>query len=89
MSYYCMFPPPPECGPPLLQELGYQHGKTLFDVWQRSGVVDSMLKDRRQEEFHRTRTGHVSTRTTKYAHFEVQTLEPCTQSLTYAYFCVL
>lgn len=44
-----------------IAELGYQHGKTLFDVWQRSGVVDSMLKDRHQEEFHRTRTGHVVT----------------------------
>ncbi|KAG8011645.1 Patatin-like phospholipase domain-containing protein 7, partial [Nibea albiflora] len=44
-----------------IAEVGYQHGKTLFDVWQRSGVVDSMLKDRHQEEFHRTKTGHVVT----------------------------
>uniref|UniRef100_A0A3Q1EXV6 lysophospholipase n=2 Tax=Acanthochromis polyacanthus TaxID=80966 RepID=A0A3Q1EXV6_9TELE len=44
-----------------IADVGYQHGKTLFDVWQRSGVVDSMLKDRHQEEFHRTRTGHVVT----------------------------
>uniref|UniRef100_A0A672HKN9 Patatin-like phospholipase domain containing 7b n=1 Tax=Salarias fasciatus TaxID=181472 RepID=A0A672HKN9_SALFA len=43
-----------------IAEVGYQHGKTLFDVWQRSGVVDSMLKDRHQEEFHKTRAGHVS-----------------------------
>uniref|UniRef100_A0AAQ5ZLA1 lysophospholipase n=1 Tax=Amphiprion ocellaris TaxID=80972 RepID=A0AAQ5ZLA1_AMPOC len=43
-----------------IADVGYQHGKTLFDVWQRSGVVDSMLKDRHQEEFHKTRTGHVS-----------------------------
>uniref|UniRef100_A0A8C9Y782 lysophospholipase n=1 Tax=Sander lucioperca TaxID=283035 RepID=A0A8C9Y782_SANLU len=43
-----------------IAEVGYQHGKTLFDVWQRSGVVDSMLKDRHQEEFHKTKTGHVS-----------------------------
>uniref|UniRef100_A0A672HK95 lysophospholipase n=1 Tax=Salarias fasciatus TaxID=181472 RepID=A0A672HK95_SALFA len=41
-----------------IAEVGYQHGKTLFDVWQRSGVVDSMLKDRHQEEFHKTRAGH-------------------------------
>uniref|UniRef100_A0A669D2X0 lysophospholipase n=1 Tax=Oreochromis niloticus TaxID=8128 RepID=A0A669D2X0_ORENI len=39
-----------------IAEVGYQHGKTLFDVWQRSGVVDSMLKDRHQEEFHKTKT---------------------------------
>uniref|UniRef100_A0AAX7T5E0 lysophospholipase n=1 Tax=Astatotilapia calliptera TaxID=8154 RepID=A0AAX7T5E0_ASTCA len=25
-----------------IAEVGYQHGKTLFDVWQRSGVVDSI-----------------------------------------------
>uniref|UniRef100_A0A8C2WBD3 lysophospholipase n=1 Tax=Cyclopterus lumpus TaxID=8103 RepID=A0A8C2WBD3_CYCLU len=44
-----------------IAEVGYQHGKTLFDVWRRSGVVDSMLKDRHQEEFHKTKTGHVVT----------------------------
>uniref|UniRef100_A0A671UML1 lysophospholipase n=1 Tax=Sparus aurata TaxID=8175 RepID=A0A671UML1_SPAAU len=43
-----------------IAEVGYQHGKTLFDVWQRSGVVDSMMKDRHQEEFHKTKTGHVT-----------------------------
>uniref|UniRef100_A0A671UMR8 lysophospholipase n=1 Tax=Sparus aurata TaxID=8175 RepID=A0A671UMR8_SPAAU len=25
-----------------IAEVGYQHGKTLFDVWQRSGVVDTI-----------------------------------------------
>ncbi|KAG7234276.1 hypothetical protein INR49_005237 [Caranx melampygus] len=44
-----------------ITEVGYHHGKTLFDVWQRSRVVDSMLKDRHQEEFHKTKTGHVVT----------------------------
>ncbi|XP_047448078.1 patatin-like phospholipase domain-containing protein 7 [Mugil cephalus] len=44
-----------------IAEVGYQHGNTLFDVWQRSTVVDSMLKDRHQEEFHKTKTGHVVT----------------------------
>ncbi|KAF7659022.1 hypothetical protein LDENG_00004540 [Lucifuga dentata] len=44
-----------------IAEVGYQHGKTLFDVWQRGGVVASMLKDRHQEEFHKTKTGHVVT----------------------------
>lgn len=44
-----------------IAEVGYQHGKTLFDVWQRSGVVDSMMKDRHQEEFHKTKTAHVVT----------------------------
>lgn len=37
-------------------EVGYQHGKTVFDVWCRSGVVEKMLKDRHQEEFHNTQS---------------------------------
>uniref|UniRef100_A0A6Q2ZL20 lysophospholipase n=1 Tax=Esox lucius TaxID=8010 RepID=A0A6Q2ZL20_ESOLU len=45
----------------VLCEVGYQHGKTLFDVWSRSGVVDKMMKDRHQEEFHKTRSGNVVT----------------------------
>ncbi|XP_067087723.1 patatin-like phospholipase domain-containing protein 7 isoform X1 [Osmerus mordax] len=43
-----------------IAEVGYQHGKTLFDVWLRSGVVDKMLKDRHQEEFHKTKSGNVT-----------------------------
>lgn len=39
-----------------MQEVGYQHGKTVFDVWSRSGVVEKMLKDRHQEEFHNTQS---------------------------------
>uniref|UniRef100_A0A8D0CXS3 lysophospholipase n=1 Tax=Sander lucioperca TaxID=283035 RepID=A0A8D0CXS3_SANLU len=37
-----------------IAEVGYQHGKTVFDVWIRSGVVEKMLKDRHQEEFFNT-----------------------------------
>ncbi|XP_078808606.1 patatin-like phospholipase domain-containing protein 7 isoform X4 [Oryzias latipes] len=44
-----------------IADVGYQHGKTLFDVWQRSGVVSSMMKDRHQEDFHKTKAGHVVT----------------------------
>ncbi|KAM9858189.1 LOW QUALITY PROTEIN: patatin-like phospholipase domain-containing protein 7 [Aulostomus maculatus] len=44
-----------------IAEVGYEHGKTLFDVWRRSGVIDKMLKDRHQEEFHRTKSSHVVT----------------------------
>ncbi|XP_029470328.1 patatin-like phospholipase domain-containing protein 7 isoform X3 [Rhinatrema bivittatum] len=29
-------------------EVGYQHGKTVFDVWSRSEVIDKMLKDKQQ-----------------------------------------
>uniref|UniRef100_A0A669BP90 lysophospholipase n=1 Tax=Oreochromis niloticus TaxID=8128 RepID=A0A669BP90_ORENI len=39
-----------------IAEVGYQHGKTVFDVWRRSGVVEKMLKDRHQEEFHNTQS---------------------------------
>ncbi|KAJ8413821.1 hypothetical protein AAFF_G00064190 [Aldrovandia affinis] len=42
-----------------IAEVGYQHGKTLFDVWSRSGVVDKMLKDRHQEEFHNTKSNNL------------------------------
>uniref|UniRef100_A0A8C4DII2 lysophospholipase n=1 Tax=Dicentrarchus labrax TaxID=13489 RepID=A0A8C4DII2_DICLA len=39
-----------------IAEVGYQHGKTVFDVWGRSGVVEKMLKDRHQEDFHNTQS---------------------------------
>ncbi|KAK7895628.1 hypothetical protein WMY93_020953 [Mugilogobius chulae] len=39
-----------------IAEVGYHHGKTVFDVWCRSGVVENMLKDRHQEEFHNTQS---------------------------------
>uniref|UniRef100_A0A452H8U2 lysophospholipase n=1 Tax=Gopherus agassizii TaxID=38772 RepID=A0A452H8U2_9SAUR len=31
-----------------VKEVGYQHGKTVFNVWGRSGVLDKMLKDRQE-----------------------------------------
>ncbi|XP_030062468.1 patatin-like phospholipase domain-containing protein 7 [Microcaecilia unicolor] len=31
-----------------ISEVGYQHGKTVFDVWTRSEVIDKMLKDRQE-----------------------------------------
>lgn len=36
--------------------MGYQHGKTVFDVWRRSGVVEKMMKDRHQEESRNTQS---------------------------------
>ncbi|XP_030647689.1 patatin-like phospholipase domain-containing protein 7 [Chanos chanos] len=44
-----------------IAEVGHQHGKTVFDVWCRSGVVENMLKDRHQEEFHKTKSTNVLT----------------------------
>ncbi|KPP70260.1 hypothetical protein Z043_110922, partial [Scleropages formosus] len=43
-----------------IAEVGYQHGKTVFDVWRRSGVMDKMLKDRHHEH-HNTKSSHVVT----------------------------
>nr|XP_033815856.1 patatin-like phospholipase domain-containing protein 7 [Geotrypetes seraphini] len=31
-----------------ISEVGYQHGKTVFDVWQKNKVIDKMLKDRQE-----------------------------------------
>ncbi|KAI2651495.1 Patatin-like phospholipase domain-containing protein 7 [Labeo rohita] len=44
-----------------ISEVGYQHGKTVFDVWCRSGVVEKMMKDRHQEEFHKTQSSNLVT----------------------------
>ncbi|XP_021269320.1 patatin-like phospholipase domain-containing protein 7 [Numida meleagris] len=35
-------------------EVGYQHGKTVFGVWSRSGVLEKMLRDR--QETYKTKT---------------------------------
>uniref|UniRef100_A0A8C3KMZ2 lysophospholipase n=1 Tax=Calidris pygmaea TaxID=425635 RepID=A0A8C3KMZ2_9CHAR len=42
-------------------EVGYQHGKTVFNVWCRSGVLDNMLKDRQE-----TTCGNVTCPTTSF-----------------------
>ncbi|KAM9447170.1 patatin-like phospholipase domain-containing protein 7 [Clarias gariepinus] len=44
-----------------IADVGYQHGKTVFDLWCRSGVVEKMLKDRHQEEFHKSKGTNVVT----------------------------
>uniref|UniRef100_A0A9R1SSQ6 Patatin-like phospholipase domain containing 7b n=2 Tax=Cyprinus carpio TaxID=7962 RepID=A0A9R1SSQ6_CYPCA len=43
-----------------IADVGYQHGKTVFDVWCRSGVRETMLKDQHQEEFHKSRSTNVT-----------------------------
>ncbi|XP_062398636.1 patatin-like phospholipase domain-containing protein 7 isoform X2 [Sardina pilchardus] len=44
-----------------IADVGYQHGKTVFSVWGRSGVVETMLKDWHQEEFHKTKNSNALT----------------------------
>ncbi|CAL8278047.1 unnamed protein product [Merluccius merluccius] len=39
-----------------IAEVGYQHGKTVFDVWSRSGVVEKMMKDRHLDDFRNTQS---------------------------------
>ncbi|TRY81936.1 hypothetical protein DNTS_013393 [Danionella cerebrum] len=43
-----------------IADVGYQHGKTVFDVWCRSGVRETILKDQHQEEFHKSRSTNVT-----------------------------
>lgn len=36
----------PVLGPLCVQEVGYQHGRTVFGIWTRGGVLEKMLQDR-------------------------------------------
>ncbi|XP_075026590.1 patatin-like phospholipase domain-containing protein 7 isoform X3 [Calonectris borealis] len=45
-------------------EVGYQHGKTVFNVWCRSGVRDKMLRDR--QETCKSKTDNVTCPTTSF-----------------------
>ncbi|XP_051893440.1 patatin-like phospholipase domain-containing protein 7 [Pristis pectinata] len=43
-----------------IAEVGYQHGKTLFELWNRNGVIDNMLKDRPIDNVAKTRPSDVT-----------------------------
>ncbi|KFU87141.1 Patatin-like phospholipase domain-containing protein 7, partial [Chaetura pelagica] len=45
-------------------EVGYQHGKTVFNVWCRSGVLDTMLTDR--QETCKSKTENMTCPTTSF-----------------------
>ncbi|XP_068270188.1 patatin-like phospholipase domain-containing protein 7 isoform X4 [Nyctibius grandis] len=45
-------------------EVGYQHGKTVFNVWCRSEVLDKMLRDR--QETCKSKTDNVTCPTTSF-----------------------
>uniref|UniRef100_A0A8D2MSR0 lysophospholipase n=1 Tax=Zonotrichia albicollis TaxID=44394 RepID=A0A8D2MSR0_ZONAL len=47
-------------------EVGYQHGKTVFNVWCRSGVLDKMLKDRQETCKSKTDVSNVTCPTTSF-----------------------
>ncbi|XP_060697275.1 patatin-like phospholipase domain-containing protein 7 isoform X1 [Hemiscyllium ocellatum] len=43
-----------------IAEVGYQHGKTLFELWSRSGVIDNILKDRSVDNVTKARPSDVT-----------------------------
>ncbi|XP_069789228.1 patatin-like phospholipase domain-containing protein 7 isoform X3 [Narcine bancroftii] len=43
-----------------IAEVGYQHGKTLFELWNRNGVIDNILKDRPIDSVAKTRPSDVT-----------------------------
>uniref|UniRef100_A0A803W3R5 lysophospholipase n=1 Tax=Ficedula albicollis TaxID=59894 RepID=A0A803W3R5_FICAL len=62
-------------------EVGYQHGKTVFNVWCRSGVLDKMLKDR--QETCKSKTDNVTCPTTSFTDLAeiVSRIEPVKAAL--------
>ncbi|CAM9586959.1 unnamed protein product [Lampetra fluviatilis] len=34
-----------------IYEMGYQHGKTVFEAWERGDVIENLLKDGQSEDF--------------------------------------
>ncbi|NXE71420.1 PLPL6 esterase, partial [Calcarius ornatus] len=45
--------PPPRC--PLPQDVGYQHGKLVFEGWSRGDVIEKMVQDRRSADFYESK----------------------------------
>ncbi|XP_039939042.1 patatin-like phospholipase domain-containing protein 7 isoform X2 [Hirundo rustica] len=62
-------------------EVGYQHGKTVFNVWCRSGVLDKMLKDR--QETCKSKTDNVTCPTASFTDLAeiVSRIEPVKAAL--------
>ncbi|NXJ72552.1 PLPL6 esterase, partial [Rostratula benghalensis] len=38
-----------------LQDVGYQHGKVVFDGWSRGDIIEKMVKDRRSADFYESK----------------------------------
>lgn len=57
-----------------MQEVGYQHGRTVFDIWGRSGVLEKMLQDRQGTS--KTKASDVSARAGGRAPAEAHPLVP-------------
>ncbi|CAM4543410.1 unnamed protein product [Leuciscus chuanchicus] len=66
-----------------IADVGYRHGKTVFDVWCRSGVRETMLKDQHQEEFHKSRSTNVTCPNASFTDLAeiVSRIEPVKQAI--------
>lgn len=42
------------------QDVGYQHGKLVFDGWNRGDIIEKMVKDRRSADFYESKRMDVS-----------------------------
>ncbi|NXR89075.1 PLPL6 esterase, partial [Hypocryptadius cinnamomeus] len=47
--------------PPAPQDVGYQHGKVVFEGWSRGDVIEKMVKDRRSADFYENKRMDVLT----------------------------
>ncbi|NXA00046.1 PLPL6 esterase, partial [Nesospiza acunhae] len=47
--------------PPARQDVGYQHGKLVFEGWSRGDVIEKMVQDRRSADFYESKRMDVLT----------------------------
>ncbi|NXV51213.1 PLPL6 esterase, partial [Uria aalge] len=45
----------------LMPDVGYQHGKVVFDGWSRGDIIEKMVKDRRSADFYESKRMDVLT----------------------------
>lgn len=58
------------------QEVGYQHGRTVFDIWGRSGVLEKMLRDQQGPSKRPSSEVSAGARTTPSSPGHAQVLRP-------------
>nr|XP_015204594.1 PREDICTED: neuropathy target esterase-like isoform X2 [Lepisosteus oculatus] len=42
-----------------IYDVGYQHGKVVFNAWSRGDIIDNMLKDRRSADFNESKKADI------------------------------
>lgn len=45
----------------VIADVGYQHGKVVFDGWSRGDIIEKMVKDRRSADFYESKRMDVLT----------------------------